>query len=134
MYLLVGILASWVGGGLDPRFFPPIFVGENLGSPWKFNSEFTPEKWPNPNRKGSRLPVPSFFRGELLNFRGVLHHSSHDEAMLIPLQGLTSLVLAFLMGESMQGMAIWLVKHRVKTWFFRMKPKRKNTHAGKTSR
>ena len=30
--------------------------------------QFAPEKVPGPNRKGKRLPVPSFFRGALLNF------------------------------------------------------------------
>ena len=33
-------------------------------------SQFAPEKWPKPNRKGSSSNHP-FFRGELLNFRGV---------------------------------------------------------------
>ena len=38
--------------------------------PPKFNSEFSPEKLPGPNRKGSSSNH-LFFRGELLNFGGV---------------------------------------------------------------
>ena len=41
--------------------------------PEVFSREFAPEKLqPGPNRKPDRLPLPSFFRGELLNFGGVI--------------------------------------------------------------
>ena len=38
----------------------------------KFNSEFTPEKLPRAPIGKDRLPFPSFFRGELLNFGRVI--------------------------------------------------------------
>ena len=46
----------------------------NLTTLPKFNSEFTPEKLPISNRKGSSSNE-SIFRGELLNFGGVTYFS-----------------------------------------------------------
>ena len=50
---------GWIDGSMESK---------RVTVTWKFNSEFSPEKAP----KGKdHLPVPSFLRGELLNFGGV---------------------------------------------------------------
>ena len=45
----------------------------------KFNSEFTPEKLPKPNRKPDRLPFPTFFRRILVKLPGEKSRVVHDE-------------------------------------------------------
>ena len=48
-------------------------------TPMKFNSEFTPEKLPKPNRKGSSSFAIIFQGGLLLNFRGVRFSPKNHE-------------------------------------------------------
>ena len=47
---------------------PPFKLTSNLGihTPWKFNSEFTPENIPGPKRRGSSSN--HHFAGSMLNF------------------------------------------------------------------
>ena len=59
------------GNFLIFKFMNLFFCLENLHA-LKFNSEFAPENKQGPKRKPDHLPsIPSFFRGELLNFWGV---------------------------------------------------------------
>ena len=53
-----------------------VFLGWVCDTPWKFNSKSPLKIRPKPKRKVYSLPVPPFFRGELLNFGGVNHQGS----------------------------------------------------------
>ena len=58
--------------------------------PWK---SVRPWKYTIPKKDSSRLPFPTFFRGELLNFGGVMcfkpfhHHHFLSEAVAVGLRG-----------------------------------------------
>ena len=84
-------LVTWNYMPLSVEGFPLLSLlrsAHRVSRSLKFNSEFSPEKWPKPKRKPERLPFPSWISGEnsLLNFGSVMiAHGSWVEHVNKPL-------------------------------------------------